>query len=140
MRKLLLLTLLLGVFSFASAEELTEADTRAICDKAMTQFSQNKLKEGYELFIPYWPLPKSEISALIYQTESQWGTVQSRFGKNAGFEFIETKRVGKSLIRHIYIQKFMNHSLRWRFTFYKPREKWRVNSIKFDDSIGALFK
>jgi len=140
MRKLLIFLLLLGVFSSVSAEELSQADTRAICDKAMSLFSENRIKDGYELFVPYWPLPKSEITALVYQTESQWDTVHSRFGDNAGFEFIETEHVGKSLLRHIYLQKFMNHSLRWRFTFYKPKDKWRVNSIKFDDKISLLFK
>lgn len=139
MRKLLLVTLLLGFFTHAQANELSEADTLKICNKAMSLFSQNKVKEGYDVFVPYWPLPESEITALVYQTESQWGAVQARFGDNAGYEFIETQRVGKSLIRHIYLQKFMNHSLRWQFTFYKPDDKWRVNSLTFDDKIGELF-
>lgn len=140
MRKLLLIALLLGFVTQVSANELSEADTRKICNKAISLFSQNKIKEGYDVFVPYWPLPQSEITGLVKVTESQWGTVQARFGANAGYEFIETQRVGKSLIKHIYLQKFMNHSIRWQFTFYKPREKWRVNSIKYDDSIGELFK
>jgi hypothetical protein len=25
------------------------------------------------------------------------------------------------------------------FTFYKPKDKWLVNTVSFDDNIGALF-
>lgn len=140
MRNILLTTILICLSFASSAKELTEKDSKSLCNNAMSLFNKNKIKEAYELFLPYWPLPESEITALINQTKSQWGTVQSRFGENAGFEFIETQRVGKSFIRHLYIQKFMNHSIRWQFTFYKPKNKWRVNGLVFDDQVGELFK
>lgn len=135
-----IIILLLMLFSWHShAAELDQAATRQLTDKAMALFVANKLKEGYRVFVPHWPLPESEINTLIEQTEKQWSIVSSRFGTSAGYEFIATKRAGNSLIRHIYIQKFTNHAIRWQFTFYKPNNKWRVNSIVFDDQIGNLF-
>ncbi len=29
--------------------------------------------------------------------------------------------------------------IRWMFTFYRPRDRWLLNSFKWDDSIDALF-
>ena len=131
---------MIGLLSVtANAAELDQAETRKLTDQAIELFVANKIKEGYRLFAPHWPLPEAEINALIERTERQFGQAVTRFGGNTGYEFVATKRVGNSLIRHIYIQKFMNHAIRWQFTFYKPKTKWRVNSIVFDDQIGQLF-
>jgi hypothetical protein len=124
----------------ANAGELTEKETKFLADQAMWLFHSEKFSEAYKIFLPYWPVEESTVQKVIQETRDQWPTVTNTFGKSVGFEHITTQRAGKSLIKHLYIQKFSYHAIRWQFVFYKPNEKWLVNSVSFDDKVGALLE
>ena len=140
MRKCIAVVIILLMAATANAGELTEKDTKLLTDQAMWLFHSEKFSEGYEMFLPYWPVAESEVQTLIQQTRDQWPTVTSRFDKSVGFEYIKTQRAGKSLIKHLYIQKFTYHAIRWQFFFYKPKDKWLVNAVMFDDRLEALLE
>ncbi len=114
-------------------------DARKIADRAVAFFAEEKFAEGYGLLKPYWPLPPVEIDNLANQTNTQWPIVRQRFGTTVSTEFVEQLAGGSSFSRVIYLQKFQNHAIRWVFTFYKPKDRWVVNAVSFDDQIGQLF-
>jgi hypothetical protein len=116
------------------------ADARKVADKAVALFRQEKIVEGYAGLKPYWPLPPVEIDNLANQTNTQWPMVKQRFGSSIATEFVEEKRVGESFARYVYLQKFRNHAIRWIFMFYKPSDRWVINSVAFDDRVGLLFE
>jgi hypothetical protein len=37
-----------------------------------------------------------------------------------------------------FIQKFEKHVMRWRLYFYKPRDKWILNTYSTDDKINEI--
>jgi len=115
------------------------ADARKFTDKVVELFKEEKMVEGYASLKPYWPLPSFEIDNLANQTKMQWPIVSQRFGKPVGTEFVKQLDGGPSLARFIYLQKFQNHAIRWLFTFYKPKDRWVINSVSFDDQINTLF-
>ena len=117
----------------------TAADARKLADRAMALFQQEKFEEGYNVLKPYWPLAPVEIDSLANQTTTQWPVVRQRFGASLGSEFIGEKTVGKSFVQFTYIQKFERHAIRWLFTFYRPSDRWIVNTASFDDTISAMF-
>ena len=119
---------------FASLEE-----ARKMADKAVALFAEEKFAEGYGLLKPYWPLAAVEIDNLANQTNTQWPLVRQRFGATVGTEFAEQLVGGPSFSRMIYLQKFQNHAIRWVFTFYKPKDRWVINAVSFDDQIAQLF-
>ena len=140
MRKYIAVVIICLVAATANAGELTEKGTKFLTDQAMWMFHSEKFSEGYNIFLPYWPFEKSEMQAMIYETQKQWPTVTNRFGKSIGFEYIKTQRAGKSMIKHLYIQKFTYHAIRWKFTFYKPADKWLVNTVGWDNEVEALLE
>lgn len=117
----------------------TAADARKLADKAIVLFQQEKLAEGYAVLEPYWPLPEVEIDSLANQTATQWPMVKQRFGASLATEFIAEQKAGSSFVQFIYLQKFERHAMRWIFVFYKPGDRWIVNSFSFDDSVSLLF-
>lgn len=139
-----LLLLMLAIFTFTNvvyADTLTSLeDIKELSDQAASLLAQDKTKEAISLFKPYSPLPPTEIDTLILQIQNWTFTVSSKYGKVVGFEFLKQQRVGKCFVRYIYILKYENHAIRWLFTFYKPQNKWWVNSIFFDNKVSELFE
>lgn len=115
------------------------ADARKFTDGTVELFREEKIVEAFESMKPYWPLPAAEIEIVANQTNLQWPVVRQRFGQSVGTEFVEQLDGGPSFARFIYLQKFENHAIRWVFTFYKPKDRWVINAVSFDDQINLLF-
>lgn len=116
------------------AEKLnTPEQTLAVCTQIATFFSAGDYDGAYEGLIGYWPLPKEEIQNLGYQTKSQLSMLGDRFGASIGAEHVRTIEAGKSLVRHIFLIKYEKHALRFSCVFYKPKDKWMINSVLWDD-------
>ena len=116
------------------------AEARKVADKAVALFKDEKMVEGYNVLKPFWPLAPVEIDNLANQTATQWPMVKQRFGGSLSTEFIVETKAGQSLAQLVYLHKFERHALRWVFVFYKPTDKWLINSVSFDDSIGQLLQ
>lgn len=116
------------------------AEARKVSDKAVALFQQEKIVAGYASLKPYWPLSSVEIDNLANQTNTQWPMVKQRFGTSIATEFIKESKAGESFARFIYLQKFENHAIRWVFTFYKPKDRWIINGVSFDDRLDLLLE
>jgi len=121
----------------ASLKEISE--TKSLSHKIMHHFLKAEFVEGLSIAKEYWPLPPVEIDGLANKINTQWSMVQQRFGKPTGMEFIQEEKLGKSFVRYYYLHKFENHAIYWKFTYYKPKDKWKVNGITFRDDLEFLF-
>ena len=139
--KYLLISLLLAVSTNANADGFkTESEVMLFADQLVTKFVKNDFKNALDSAKPYWPIPAVEIDAMLNQINQQWPLVKQRFGKATGKELVQTKRIGKSFIRHIYLHKFENHSIYWQIDFYKPRDQWKINTLVFLDTLDTLYE
>jgi len=124
----------------ASAATLESKDAaKKLTDQVMTKVASGDIESGFLLMKPYLIIPESEFNVMVEQTKLQLPTIQGRFGKILGSEFISEKLVGKSLLKIVQIQKFEKHIMRWNFIFYSPKGKWVLNTFNFDDKINAMF-
>src|SRR5690606_17411022 len=110
-----------------------EDQTKPICMEAAQHFAAGNYDLAYQGLLPHWPLPKEEVQNLGYQTKTQLKMVGERFGVSLGAEYVATITAGESLIRHIFLIKHEKHALKFACVFYKPSDKWLVNSILWDD-------
>ena len=137
------LLLILGL-AFISANTyakdlLTVESTKNKCAQGAQLFGENQVKDSFYALAKYWPLPQAEIDNLVYQTNSQLGMVASRFGDILGSDYIKSEVAGDSFVKHTFTIKFEKHAIRYLCVFYKPKNKWLVNSIKWDDTIDLIF-
>lgn len=105
----------------------------------MSLVGEEKYEQAFESVGEHWPLPEAEITKLAMLTNKQMESVSERFGKVLGSEFIREDKIGESYIRYVFIQKCENHATRWMFIFYRPKQEWVVNSVKWDDKTEVLF-
>ncbi|ACM21328.1 hypothetical protein Geob_2985 [Geotalea daltonii FRC-32] len=140
MRKIIFVLLwLIPQFSLAGELQTTK-EAKELSENIVGYFIKADFKKGLELAKPFWPLPEVEIDGLANQIATQWPVVQQRFGKATGKEFVREESIGKSFVRYYYLHKFENHSLLWRFTFYKPLNTWKINGIQYIDDFDYLFE
>jgi hypothetical protein len=139
--RLIAFTLVFLMPCSAFAGELaTQEQTKDACQAAANKLASGDIDAAFNSLIPYWPLPKEEITALAYQSKTQLAMVASRFGEPIGAEYVRTEMVGSSLVKQTFLLKFTKHALRMSCMFYKPRNTWLMNTIAWDDKPQDFFK
>jgi len=116
-----------------------KAQLRKISDEFMQRVMSNNIPAAFELVEPYFPLPENEFSMLQMQSVKQLGMVGQRFGSQISYEFIKEASVNDIFIKHVYLQKYEKHAVRWTFIFYNPKDGWIINNLRWDDNIDDLF-
>ena len=115
------------------------ADAQKLCEGFLTEIDRGDFDKAYELMMRHSWLPEKEVMAVKAATQKQLPALAPRFGRIVGHEFIRKETAGASLIRLVYITKFENHVLRWRFLFYNSGKGWLVNTFSYDDKIQEMF-
>jgi hypothetical protein len=110
--------------------------------KTLTTFfnllKENKIDQAYEIVLVNTKIKgrEDEVKALKKQTSDAIKT----YGPIMGFEVIEQKRVGMSLLQVVCLSWSENVPLRWRFSYYRPGDRWKLLNILVDDRIDELFE
>ncbi len=144
--KVLSLILCIAAVQVAMAAETPKGGEEAILNKAvdqcMAKLSNGKAAAGFsDLLGGYW-YDKSEVASVNESVLAQYQSLLSMAKKKLGeplpdgYEFLGTRRVGKSSLRFVYIQKFDNGFLPWVFMFFRPKEKWLLTGIFLGDSAA----
>lgn len=79
---------------------------------------------------------KEDVAALKSRTK----TALDSYGPVAGFEVVDEKIVGTSLLRRTCVSLNSDLPLRWRFYFYKSGGAWRLVDLRVDDALVELFE
>ena len=62
------------------------------------------------------------------------------FGPISGYEVLEERTVGSTLLRRTCISFNSDFPLRWRFYFYKAQGTWKLVDLRVDDGLVELFE
>ena len=77
-----------------------------------------------------------DVTALKSRTK----TALDSYGPVAGYETVDEKQVGSSLLRRTCVSLNSDLPLRWRFYFYKSEGAWRLVDLRVDDGLVELFE
>lgn len=140
MTRILLFVLATLLSLQAFAEDLrSKDDVNQLVSSVVELMGAGQTVEGLALLNPYTVMTAEELDASLDQLKQRLPALEKRFGKIVGAEYIETKEVGESLLLAVFLQKFEKHALRWQLYFYKPGDKWILNTYRMDDSIRDMF-
>ena len=131
--------ILLAGSQMLAASLKNEEECKALAEKVMKRVGSGEYEEAFDMVAEHWPLPKKEITKLSKTTKAQMTAVAQRFGPLVGSEFIRKDRIKNSYVRYVYLQKYENHATKWEVIFYKPKDVWLVNGVKWNDSVEDLF-
>lgn len=139
MKKILVLLSLLISSNIYADSFATKEEAKELVARVMKYAEKGEVHKGFELFKPYLIIPVAEYDVMVNNLKMQQPTIEQRFGKTVGVEFIKEDVVGDSLMRIIYLHKYEKHFMRWEFYFYKARDTWVLNTFNYDDKFLALF-
>jgi hypothetical protein len=77
-----------------------------------------------------------DVSALKTRTK----TALDNYGPIAGYEVVDEKIVGTTLLRRTVVSLNSDLPLRWRFYFYKSGGAWKLVDLRVDDALVELFE
>ena len=127
--------------SARAADSLSDKEAaQTLAESVMEGVSKGKFKEGLSKLRPYTVVPVAEFDVQMGKMDMQIPAIAQRFGRSIGYDFVEEEQLGESLIQYVYLQKFEKHVMVWRFIFYKPKDKWLLNTWYFNDQVEPLFK
>jgi hypothetical protein len=140
-RPLLLIILVLGMLAAGAGTAAPPPPPEEI-QKTLTAFfnllKQDKIDDAYNLVLANTRIKgrEEDVKSLKKQTRDAINT----YGPVLGFEVVEQRRVGLCLLQITCLSWAENFPLRWRFSYYRPGDKWRMLDILVDDRVGDLFE
>jgi hypothetical protein len=78
---------------------------------------------------------REDVAALKKRTQD----ALDNYGPISGYETVDEKLVGTSLLRRTCISLNSDLPLRWRFYFYKSEGSWKLVDLRVDDALVELF-
>jgi hypothetical protein len=138
-----------GTVGAAMGQARPGTGVRQIATKDQTkEFSQEFLRvlitgrpfDAFALMKATVPDLESELEMTRQSTEQQFEALRPSFGKPIGYELIQTRSLGESVVRYDYLIKFEKNAGHFRLQYYRPRQVWIPSFIRFTDDISELFE
>jgi hypothetical protein len=114
-------------------------DIQNFCEIVVINLKDEKVIDAFNLMAGKSLIPVSELAALQVSTSKQLDLVKSRFGNILDYKLIKQDEIEGLAIKYTYIIKYEKHIIRWIFIFYKPKDKWYLDSLNWDDKLIELF-
>jgi len=108
-----------------------------VCASFFNHLRDGKVSDAYALLLRGSKIGDKleEVSKLQDRTHEMIQT----YGQIRGYELVSTDFYGKSLCRVTYLTRSDNVPVRWRITFYRPADQWRVFNLQLDDAVMEFF-
>lgn len=117
-----------------------EKEMQKVCESFLKEFANDKIKEAFNLLRPNTIIPESDLNKIAVQGIQQMQVVREVYGKTVGHELIKKDLVKDSLAYYLYMLKFENLPLNFRFIFYKGEKEWKLISIIWDEGKEVFFR
>jgi hypothetical protein len=108
-----------------------------VCASFFNQLRDGKVSDAYALLLRGSKIGDKleEVTKLQDRTHEM---IQG-YGPIRGHELVSTDFCGKNLCRVTYLTRSDNVPVRWRITFYRPADQWRVFNLQLDDAVMEFF-
>lgn len=135
-KKLSVLILLILFISASVAYSKEQSPTQEV-ENFFQMVQDGKINEAYDQLLKGSSIPTSKPQAVqLLKTQTSSGL--PLYGSIFGFEKVREESFGASVIRLVYILKSEIAPTVWEFYFYKPKLKWFLANITFNDQYQLL--
>jgi hypothetical protein len=135
------LLLILALSQTAYASEFADFQSaKAFTDKAMQMIGSGDTAGGIdEISKSHTVVSKDDLNELRAKSIKHANMLEEIVGKTIGHEYIGVTSFGESFMKLTYLQKREKHAVVWNFYFYKPKEKWILNTFNYSDRVAEEF-
>lgn len=135
---------LIGLFLFVSihAQNQTMSDLNFAkkLSKETTQYiADGDFATAADYIQPYYPMSKIDFEKFKSQASKSFKAISEGLGKTFGIAKIHEQNLGDVIFREVYFIQYEDSPLRIEYIYYKTKEGWIIDSIKWDDQIEQEF-
>jgi hypothetical protein len=131
--------LLIMVFLVISAHVSHAKEPSEFTEEFFKMVMAGKIPEAYDQLFVGSQIPTQKPQA-VDMLKRQTSSGLPLYGSIVGLEKIREERIGKSIIRLVYVLKLELAPTTWEFYFYKPKENWFLGNVIFNDQFQLLHK
>jgi hypothetical protein len=122
-----------------SAPLQNKDQARQFAEIFMRQLASGNTYDAFALVKAQLPDEADDTDTLRDNTQQMLDAARPKLGKTIGYELLEEKSLGQSLLRYEYLLKLERFAVHVRIIFYKPGEKWLPAQMWVDQDIRQLF-
>ena len=137
MKKFTFLIIIIAVFSFVQISYAKEPVE--FTSEFFTMLSAGKISKAYDQLFIGSQIPAQKPQA-VDMLKRQTSSALPLYGEIVGLEKIREERIGKSIVRLVYVLKLELAPTTWEFYFYKPKGNWFLANVIFNDQFQLLHK
>ena len=97
---------------------------RAASDQAMRHLLNDEIDSAFAQLRAVWWLEAKHVDEQLSYLKADRRTERRTYGKSLGFEYVDQRAIGGSIVRFTYIERQERRPVVWDFFFYKPAEGW----------------
>jgi hypothetical protein len=116
-----------------TAEQVLE-----VTNHAMRALVGQSMASAFDILHPYVAPDNEAVLHSMAQRLASRPHLQNDLGRTLGFELLESKGVGQSLLKLCYMEKCEKSALKWEFMFYRGREEWALVKFRWGDAVDEL--
>jgi len=137
MKKITFLIVIITLFSFVQISYAKEPVE--FTSEFFKMVTAGKISEAYDKLLIGSKIPAQKPQAVdVLKRQTSGGL--PLYGKIIGIEKIREERIGKSIVRLVYVLKSESAPTMWEFYFYKPKDNWFLANVMFNDQFQLLHK
>jgi hypothetical protein len=96
--------------------------------------------DAFVLMRSAMPGAESDVEEIRMSTERMLEEVRPTYGKAIGYELVDTKSLGQSLVQYDYLFKFERNAMQCRIVYYRPSTVWVPLRLWFDDDLSQMWE
>jgi hypothetical protein len=133
---------LLGMSGAAVAQEAEEAPRPALSyqeqvDAFFARLAAGETGEAIDDLYAGHP-QMAELGDQVGQLREQFAGLSTRVGAYLGSERLAEERISDRFVYLWYLAYFENQPLQFHFSFYRPKDRWTVFQLAYDEALTVL--
>jgi len=106
-----------------------------LMDEFFSIYKNNTPPEAIDYIFKTNPTIIQRNAEEVTQIKLKLSALTAMLGEYYGYEKIKEQKYGDSLVIVTYMLKYAYQPLFYTFTLYYPKDKWQLQTVKFDDKI-----
>lgn len=131
--------LLIGLFLISSAQYSYAKEPIEFTADFFKIVEADKISEAYDSLFVGSKIPAQKPQA-VDMLKRQTSSGLPLYGNIVGLEKIRDEKIGNSIVRLVYVLKSELAPTIWEFYFYKPKNRWFLANVKFNDQFQLIEK
>ncbi|MDX1755462.1 MAG: hypothetical protein R3175_05310 [Marinobacter sp.] len=106
----------------------------------MAQVIDNEIQAAYRQLRPHLGVAAEPYDQSATEAADYFERVNERVGAPLAASHVRTETIGDDFHRETWLQKFETAAIAWTFTFYRPRDAWKLVGVSYSTDIEPLYR